>query len=209
MRTVIDRAELTRLNAAGLSDRQIADRLGVKFDSVRNARRRCGLPTVDGRATDEYRRRAVEIGREFYHRSHEKARRVFAAQREKLAATYGLPVGLTPMQVRIVVALSGGPMTTRALADTLQVRTHAKGLSFARFTYKYGTIQGGNYLTDLRRRGLVASMRPKSRAEAVYFLTPHCMDLLSGAKHDTRGNDCGSGAAGETGGAELQAAGRH
>jgi len=98
------------------------------------------------------------------------------------AARYGLPADLTVRQVQIVVRLSRGPATVERLRADLGIRSmllnRPKGASTRPDPGVHGT-----YLSDLERRGLVASIGLGTRTgpRRSYSLTPLAMDLLAGA----------------------------
>lgn len=189
-----------RLASDGKTDREIAEALGVGADRVGVIRRRMGVDHNNGRASAEYRaarseqlKRRIATGQ-----VHAARRRAFAIARSALARRYNLPEDLLPVQVQIVVALAAGPMQVNELADRLNRGPARNG--YARFFYP--KAPGGNLLVGLRAKGLIFSTR--TRYGALYCLTPRCMDLLSGAKDDTRRDDRGSGTAGETGREEAE-----
>ncbi len=203
---LLDYDELRRLHAAGLTDRQMAERMAVGLDAVRSARQRFRLKPHDGRACPDYRRRLGDAVRAAHaaagNAGPAKARRLKAERRAELATRYGLPADLKPVQVAVLVALSGGPLVIGELADVCGQRP-AFVKDFDRFNHS--GVRGKNYLTNLRQRGLVASVRYDRRRDAVYTLTAACMDLLSGAGRDQGRNDCRGGAAGAAEGDPIPA----
>lgn len=98
-----------------------------------------------------------------------------------LAARYGLPDDLHPHQVRIVVALAGGP---KGVADLLAACGLTPTRGFEGFNISTRPWRG-NLLSGLCKRGLVAKSQEvvggKGRTPAVYLLTAAAMDLLGAA----------------------------
>lgn len=95
-----------------------------------------------------------------------------------LAARYGLPADLHPLQVRALVALAAGPRSPESLA-------RACGVNAAR-GYRAFNADRVNLLSDLARRGLVAKVQESrgwraGRVPAVYLLTAAAMDMLGAA----------------------------
>lgn len=200
------------MHTAGASDRLISRRLGVGFSAVRSARRRLGMSPNDGRADPEYRRHLADAVRAVHaangNRGPAKARAVQADMRAGLAIRYGLPADLKPVQVLIVLALSSGPLTAGRLGDACD-RRPANVKDYDRFNHSY--VPGKNYLADLRRRGLVVSIRSGPQADAVYSITPLCMELMTGGRHDDAragGDDFGGGKTGAGGAGGSEAAAR-
>ncbi len=177
----VDPALVRELHAAGRSDQEIAGEIGAAYFAVRRARQRLGLPAL-GKKTERYRtlqkanfaRRQAANGCGL--RGTAKAREGYERNSRALAESYGLPPDLRRVQVRVLIALSAGPLHSDALADACD-RGQRQYSGYHRFNQ--GTVPGGNYLADLRRRGLIAQSRRGRRS--VYFLTPVCIDLLAAA----------------------------
>lgn len=171
-----------RLWEEGRTDAAIARELGTDRKTVAGYRRRLGLPA---RWTPAVTIRRSLAGGMLAARDEANRRR-----REGLATRYGLPADLAPVQVAVVLALAGGPLTAAALADRCgRAARPCHRTPFHRFGNR--SVGGKNYLTDLRRRGLVAFVRrhkPKGhgpgRADGLFLLTAAAMDLLT-AKEPT------------------------
>ena len=208
---IVNPDDIRRLHADGLTDRQIAASVGAGVQTVRTARKRAGLTANNGRLDPVYREAMSLAVKAAQGRAGPvKATAVLAAKRERLASRYGLPPDLTPTEVVIVVTLSAGPMTTEALADACG--RHPAGARPQYLRFHSDRCDGRNYLTQLRRRGLIESAstqgggRVGARGKAVYFLTPHCLDLLASATtDDTRRTDSGRETSGEADGSQTQA----
>jgi hypothetical protein len=161
---------------------EIAAALGTDRKSARNYRLRLGLPSRWDRAADAKARVAAGW---LAHRD-----RVLAARRAELAARYGLPADLPPAQVRVVLALAGGPLPAAALADRCgRADRPCYPTPFHRFNCR--VVPGRNHLSALVRRGLVARTEVtrgkgngRGRGPGVYLLTAAAMDLLT-AKEPT------------------------
>lgn len=171
-----------RLWEEGRTDAAIARELGTDRKTVAGYRRRLGLPP---------RWTLAELMRQRHAAGMLAVRdAAVAARRAELPARYGLPADLAPVQVAVVLALAGGPLTAAALADRCgRAARPCHPTPFHRFGNR--SVGGKNYLTDLRRRGLVAFVRrhkPKGsgpgRADGLFLLTAAAMDLLT-AKEPT------------------------
>lgn len=184
--------------AAQFSDGVIARRLGVRAYLVSRWRRRLGLPPWYGprlglphppearRAIrDNVRRQLAAAGVRSIVQLGAEPR--WARGNRDLAARYGLPPDLYPTQVRILLALAGEPKTVpELLAATGRA---ARRDRVAIHAFNYARVAGSNYLTALRRRGLVARV-PTNRGAAngsgagpgLYLLTALAMSLLTAPK---------------------------
>lgn len=103
------------------------------------------------------------------------------AEAAELARRYGLPEDLHPIQVRVLVALAGGPKGVRDLASAATNRNPDRG--FGAFNTPARPWRG-NLLTDLAKRGLIVKVQSyrafgQGRNPAVYLLTPTAMVLMS------------------------------
>jgi hypothetical protein len=178
----VDLPAVRRLWSDGLSDAAIARRLGWDPETVRKNRRLLGLPNrTDRRAQirDQIAGGLLAV--------RDKA---VTTARTDLATMYGLPAHLAAVQVAVVVALAGGPLTAEVLADRTgrspSARTH-----YHRF--QCPSADGGNHLTALRRSGLViyvAATRGagngSGRGAGCYTLSASAMDLLTAKKEADR-----------------------
>lgn len=185
----IDRARLRELHAAGLTDREKAAALGCSAAGVKAARAALGLRGHGTRAPSARERQAVNLRAQLAARGVSTLRRLNPdgprrkAAAADLAARYGLPADLFPAQVRILLALAGGPLTTaRLVAATGRRPRGSEGQAYQCFNCP--TCPGGNYLKDLRGRGLVAftggrSRGPGRRDPGHNLLTAAAMDLLT------------------------------
>lgn len=179
-RAKVDVPAVRRFWEAGLNDGEIADRLGWDRGTVRKNRRLAGLPV---RYTP-----AEQIRRQGLAGLIRRRNEANAARRSELAGRYGLPGDLAPTQVLAVVALAAGPLTAGELADRCgRSDRPCHRTPFHRF--QCPTAAGGNHLTELRRRGLVAYV-PRNRGDGggsgrgagVYLLTAAAMDQLARAR---------------------------
>lgn len=183
----VDPGRLRELHAAGRTDAEIMAALGLARVTVRKWRGRLGLPAHGQGGAPARARKATRLCEQLSRLGVPHLRAAnphdHAAAAARLAAGYGLPADLFPAQVRILLALAGGPAATGALADAAGRGPNRN--PHHRFNYR--ACPGRNYLTDLCRRGLVArAPGPKSRpgpgrGESVYFLSPAAIDLLAGA----------------------------
>lgn len=170
-----DPARLRELHALGWADQAIADAFGCLRGAVTKMRRRLGLPahrhrsaTFAAKMRAHFERRTREAGtrglRAIYPGAYER-------NSADLARAYGLPADLFRAQVRVLLALADGPRTAALLADAAgRGRRHIDG--YHRFNVP--SCPGGNYLADLRRRGLIALV-----GKSLWTLTPLAMDLMT------------------------------
>lgn len=193
-----DRRRIVRWWAAMIDDATIARRLGVPSYTVSRTRRRLGLPSWY----------APRLGLPHSPASRAKLsagvrRRLDAAgvrsicqlataprgerQRRALAQSYGLPPELYPTQVRILIALTGGPLSLSELVDATGRQCRRQ---FA-YAFRYKRVPGHCYLTDLSRRGLIVRLRTSrgvgngsGAGPGLYSLTPLAMEMLAQAKED-------------------------
>lgn len=190
-------ARLCRWWACMFDDREIASRLGVHTWNVRACRKRLGLtswyatklgrshsPATRAKLSASFRRRLEAAGvRSIVQLS---LRPRGERQRQALAGSYGLPEDLYPVQVQVLLALTGGPMTLWELVAALGKCRKCKA---ALHVFAYRAVAGGNYVADLLRRGLIVRA-PTNRGPGhgsgagpgLYMLTPLSMDLLSQSK---------------------------
>lgn len=144
-------AEQLRLAAAGWTDRQIAARYGVGRTTVANR-----WPEMGGRPCPS---NGWEAG--------------------AVAGAYGLPIDLTPRQVRVLLALAGGPLCGRSLLNAIGSKSRGCNPAAA-----FNGRGKPNELATLRRRGLLAAYTTRRDGQrggwrTVYHLTPECLDLLT------------------------------
>lgn len=173
------------LHARNLSDADVAAELGCTRVAVKRARVKLGLPPNGKQSRSfvekmraNYRRRTVGLGIT-------TLRQLNPGKREKetaeLAAQYGLPTDLLRLQIRIILELVSGPRTAGELADAVGRTMRAQKNPYHRLNHS--PCQGGNYITNLLRRGLVTWVdQGKAR---VYMLTPMAMEMLASAKEVT------------------------
>lgn len=179
------REDLRRLHAEGKVDREIAAALGCTPGNVRVMRNRMGLkPHGKGERfsrlhAEHYRRRCAAAGvtsiRQMADCGIGKAARQFATR-------YGLPEDLPKLAVRIVVELAGGPLTANALGDRVGRAAHhydGKWRGYKRFNHV--KCPSGNYLSDLKSRGLIVRT-PVKDGEALWALTPLALSLLASVR---------------------------
>lgn len=180
----IDLAALRASHAAGQDDVQIAAAQGVDRHTVMKWRWRLGLEAVP--RTDAARAKLSEANRRQVERAGVRSARQcgpnrYVAASRKLAGQYGLPSDLRPVQVAILVALSAGPRTAASLADAVG-RGPSRQSEFHRFNFP--KVPGGNYLTNLRRRGLIEMIAQgrtngSGRGQSLFFLSGMAMDLMT------------------------------
>lgn len=184
-------ARYRRLHARGLSDAEIAVKLGTDRPYLNALRRELGLP--DNRCS----RHSLSLSRA---RLKEQLARAgacsFAELRHRrikaLNRSYGLPEDLAPRELQIVLVLARGPATKAAICREL-------GLSYANPQKALNAGNKGfgrNYLSRLQKRGLVARTRMPCRGgyaalgvtgpQWLFMLTGEAMELL--AKEGTDAN---------------------
>lgn len=134
---------LPGLVAAGLNDAQIGRLLGHSRAWIGRLRQRAGLPRLRS-----------------------------AESQADVARRYNLPADLPFVQVRVLLALVGGPLTGPALADA--VLPGRATPAYRRFNQP--KRYGGNHLLALARRGLLARL---PGVPSTYFLTLKALALLS------------------------------
>jgi len=192
---------VSRMVGEGKTDREIATSLGVHRNSVKRVRQGLRLPCNSERSTADYRRRMSETIKKTKCGDPAKRKANGAAMRAALAGLYGLPPGTKPVQVRIVLALSCGPLSIASLADRCE-RPTPKSANTVYDRFQSKSAATGNHLSDLKVAGLIFSARVKRTA--TYSLTPHCLDLLASATtDDARRTDSGRGAGGEAAGPQT------
>lgn len=139
--------------AHGYSDSEIAAKLGVNREVVRDHRTRMRLP-ANGR-NERYRRRVAEKTRQQCQASGVSSlAEIKAIEVRKLAEKYGWPSSLSMRSIQIVQLLyTHGPMTRRQINDAIGMkwRSSRKALSNS-------WVPGGSYLAELQRAGLVARL---------------------------------------------------
>jgi len=191
-------AELVaELVAAGQSDGEIARALGRDKRQVSTCRRRRGLEP-NRKFSPEAHAARVAAGK----MAMAKVRALgllsirqlrdpeaYKRRRADLARQYGLPEDLFAVQTRVVVELARGPATARRLAEALGRTKPERGY----YAFGQSKCPSGNYLTDLRNRGLVAVWRGgkgegngRGQAEAVYFATATALRLMRAAATSAR-----------------------
>ena len=164
-REPVDAARLLVLIRGGASDRQAAAAVGCSKEYALQLRRRAGLPYHREPRSAETRaklRAAMNATRRKYGVTSLRALDpgVIPRRNAELARRYGLPEDLKPVQVRILVSLARGPMTAVRLRAALGLRTADRT---AYHSFNFNKVAGGNYLSDLKRRGLVALWHPPAR----------------------------------------------
>lgn len=165
------RAELRALHAEGLSDGQVAGKLGCERHTAARHRRALGLGS--NRLHPAQRRRVAEATREQCRAAGVRSlAEVRAAAFRRYAAASGWPADLAPREVHILEALAArGPMTRPQIAEAIGLPWIGSRKSLASNT------PGGSYLASLARRGLVARLGRLARGEGrgksmdVYSLT--------------------------------------
>lgn len=170
-------ADIARLAESGQSDGAIAAALGCHKNTVYLTRTRHGIPAGHDRSRP-HTGRAAGLAAGWA---------TMRAERDALAARYGLPPGLTPRQVQIVLALARGPLTREEIADAIGA-TGSRARFFGVGTSRHG--RRSSLLTDLAGRGLVFVL-PRvipgaGRKPNVYALTPLALSLLASHKEPTR-----------------------
>lgn len=170
------------LHSQNLSDADIATELGCTRVAVKNCRRRLGLKAHGKQSVSfavkmsaNYRRRTAALGVTSLQQLNPGKRERETAE---LAAQYGLPTDLLRLQIRLVLELVSGPRTAGELADAVGRTMRAQSNPYHRLNHS--PCQGGNYLTNLLRRGLIAWVdQGKTR---VYMLSPLAMEMLATVK---------------------------
>lgn len=171
------------LHSQKLSDADIAVHLNCTETAVKNCRRKLGLKTHGKqsvsfieKASASYRRRTAAMGITTLRQLNPGKRERETAE---LAAQYGLPTDLLRVQIRLVLELVSGPRTAGELADAVG-RTMMRAQKNPYHRLNHRVVQGGNYLTNLLRRGLIAWVdQGKTR---VYMLSPLAMEMLATVK---------------------------
>lgn len=168
----VSEADIRRLVGDGLTDSQVAERLGVKRLTVWRWRTRLGLP-APYRAADapEYVRRAW-AGRPA--ENLRAGRLVGAAKRLAVAARYGLPP-MRPKCVRVLLALLDGPLTR---ADICR----RPGCGRETGTDPISAMVRGGFVARIYRR-----VGQRSRLPDVYMLTLKAMEYLDGSARSAAG----------------------
>lgn len=179
----VDRDRVRELHAQLLSYADIGDAIGCSVTTVRNVVREIGLVPHGKRSvsfkrkmSDHFRRRCVAAGVA-------SLRQLVPddphwANTRRLCERYGLPDDIRRVQVRVILALAAGPLPADQLADACG-RNQRKAGGYHRFNMP--SCPGGNYLTDLCKRGLLAAVKRPNRP-TIYLLAAHCLDLLARAK---------------------------
>ena len=165
------------LVAAGLTDPEVAAALGVHPDYAQKLRRRLGLPpnrVADTPAGRERRRAVLARTRERHGGRLAPPHDAHRPRREAVARRYNLPPDLPLTQVRVLLALAGGPLPVAELAARVKP-TRAGAPPYKRFAQ--GKVAGKNHLAALCRRGLVGRLR--GRSSCTYFLTLTALGLLT------------------------------
>lgn len=171
------------LNAEGLCDRVIAERLGHTLDQVKHIRQRFGWPHYPD---VEAKRRAVENQRQTLGiRSGGQLRRL-AYQR--FAERNGWPEDVRPREVQILNALAarGVPMSKRELCAAIGMSDRAAFRSGNRRILLSGNGPGGTYTASLAARGLIVRLvragtvveRGKGHSVDLYVLGPAALAIL-------------------------------
>lgn len=180
----VDTDAVRRLWQAGLTDTAIAAALEWDRKTVRRNRRLIGLPPRHSPAALIRRQDVASLLQ-----SRDAAQ---ARKRADLARRYGLPDDLRPAQVEILIALAAGPLTAAQLADRCR-RADRPCYKDAFHRFQCPRAAGGNYLTELRRRGLVAYMAinrgrgsGRGRGAGLYLLTAETMRLLTSTQEENR-----------------------
>lgn len=182
-------AEYRRLHSEGRTDAEIARAWG-KESVLRvwlNAhRRRLGLPSNRSK-NPHFRARCRETLQKQLERAGKKNFAEFRHDRcRELARAYGLPEGLQPRAVQLVLFLLTGPKTKSQMCAHLGMTYNPahpqKCLNAGR--------GGASYLTVLRKHGLIFSRRitgtggkgPAARGveQTSYALTPLALAILAG-----------------------------
>lgn len=186
----VDPDRLLALRQQGLLDVELCRVFGVTRKVIEKWRKRLGLPgftrgprlpSTRAKLAASYRRQMAAAGVRCINDLNPDWRRKKATD---LARRFGLPAELWGTQVRIVLALAAGPMTAATLARVLGRKRQPNPFH----SLNCRQVPGGNYLTDLCRRGLVAySPRTRGegngsgRAEGLYWLTVPCLARLKEA----------------------------
>jgi hypothetical protein len=182
---VLDRVRA--LHAEGLTDSGIAGRMAGVFAAgvagrlqVRHVRLRLGLPA--NRGTEAYRAaRRAGVRRQHATLGIDNPNDLRRRAHRRFAERYNLPPDLRPAQVRMVLALTGGPLTLPELKAAIGVRPGAGLLhNAARTTYQ----------ADLCNRGLLARIPTgiggSARGPRVrYVLTVAALDMLAANAEDS------------------------
>jgi hypothetical protein len=179
-----------RLHARGLSDVEIAGKMGMSRDQVHNIRyARLKLPP-NADAILQARRRGVKTQFKRLGIRHGGDLRRLAFQ--KYAKENGWPEDLRPREVQILNILAErGPMTMYQLSVAIGMRTDRIGCN-GRPALLMGNGPGGTYTATLMRRGLIMTIkrwakgRPKGQAREpnVYLLTPQAISILERTQQD-------------------------
>jgi hypothetical protein len=184
----VDPARIRSLWSEGLTHQEIGARLGLYRKTVAKWLRRLGCAAHGQRAISAQAKRRLAFARQLAAAGVRSLRSInpdaYRRRNADLAKSYGLPDDLFPVQVIALVALAGGPLTTGRLAESCNRRPDRRACQ----SFNYSRCQGGNYLFDLRRRGLVAMVRQhrgkgqgRGQADGLWLLTPLALDLLSQA----------------------------
>jgi DNA-binding CsgD family transcriptional regulator len=173
------------LHAQGLSDHDIAERLGISRPYIGRLRRRMGLKTL-GHTSVSFvtKQRAHGLRRKAELFMATGIRSLYSLDGERhrikaraLAARYGLPTDLLRVQTAIVVALAVGPQSAEGLAERLGRPAGPTG--YHRFNSSSTQRCGArNYLTSLIRRGLVERIS-RQPLPPLYMLTAQAVELLA------------------------------
>jgi DNA-binding NarL/FixJ family response regulator len=183
------RAAICRLHGEGLSDTQIADRLGVSRSAVSSLRRRLGLPRNADALLEAQHRAIASQARTLKIRPGGTLR---ALGHRRFAEEHGWPAHLKPREVQILNALvRGGSMTRSQLAEAIGMRTDLIGGN-GYPTFLRSSRGAGSYTANLQRYGLVTYLhrsRPSGRQghgrlPGLYVLTPAALTYLE-KRHGT------------------------
>lgn len=194
-REPVDTAAVLELVRGGATDRQAAERAGCSKEYVTQLRHRHRLPAnrePKSAATRAKLRAAMEATRRKYGVTSLRALDpgVVPRRNAELARRYGLPEGLVPTQVRVLLALAAGPKTADALLAAVGKGPPRTGSAYHAFNYP--KLPGRNHLVDLKRRRLICRWDPpgkatkgKGKPAGVYALTLKAISLM---KQAGRGN---------------------
>lgn len=183
----MDQAEVRRLVAAGRTDPELTVIFGRHLATIRRFRQRHSIPpayTTDNLPPERREERAKAMKARLPQTEAGRTR-----NRAARASEYGLPGWLTAKQIRVVIALVGGPMTIDDLKASLGIESKYRYQAFGGGKGNPATprgLQRGNDLAILRTAGLIAVQHPTGKGRhlpAKYMLTVESLNMLADRSH--------------------------
>jgi hypothetical protein len=180
-------ATLRSLHAQGWTDVMIAPVLGFCSESIRQWRKRLGLPS-NGHGHIAQRNICKAWREALARKGAQSLGELRSRSYSRFAADHGLPTDLKLRQVQIVLLLARRGRSYGFLGLTRQEICRFLGMPYRGHNKAlYGDVKGGSYLGDLRRRDLVI-YRPggkghggRGQAPGRYTVTDEACEMLGRA----------------------------